>query len=49
MISYYKAIFYFWLSDLFKKEHECRFRQGDVMNLKINPRCTVCNKPLESK
>lgn len=30
-----------------KGTHVCMFRQGDVMNLKIIPKCTICMSPLE--
>ena len=30
-----------------KGTHVCMFRRGDVTNLKITPKCTICGSPLE--
>lgn len=47
LITTNRSIFKFWFKDTFQKEHECRYRRGDVMDLTLIPKCLGCGKELE--
>ena len=48
-INYKTRKAYFWFNDTFGAEHECRFRQGDVVasiGTNMEPLCLGCGKTL---